>query len=149
MSASAVVRAAPEVVYGIFTDYHDLHPRVLPGHAFGALVVVEGGTGAGTVFTVELRQGPRTKLLRMRVTEPQPGRVLMESDVDSDMVTTFTVEPADGGRDSRVTITTRWTRGGVAGVVERLVAPLFMRPVFRAEIRNVETLARERAAAPA
>lgn len=150
VSASAVVRAAPEVVYRIFADYHDAHPRVLPKNAFGALVVEQGGTGAGTVFTVELRQGPRTKVLRMRVTEPQPGRVLMESDLDSDMVTTFTVEPADGGRDSRVTITTRWTRGGVAGMLERLAVPPFMRPVFRAEIRNVEQLARElSAAAPA
>ncbi len=147
VSATALVQAAPEVVYGIFTDYHDAHPRVLPRKAFGALVVERGGTGAGTVFTVELRQGPRTKLLRMEVTEPQPGRVLMEKDVDSDMVTTFTVEPADGGRDSRVTITTRWTRAGIAGLVERLVAPPLMRPVFLTEIRNVEQLARERAGA--
>lgn len=147
MSATAVVRAAPEVVYGIFRDYHDAHPRVLPKRAFGALVVERGGTGAGTAFTVELRQGPRTRLLRMEVTEPQPGRVLMEKDVDSDMVTTFTVEPADGGRDARVTITTRWTRAGLAGFLERKIAPPLMRPVFREEIRNVEQLARERAAA--
>ncbi|HST58947.1 MAG TPA: SRPBCC family protein [Longimicrobium sp.] len=147
VSATAVVQAAPEVVYGIFTDYHDAHPRVLPKRAFGALVVERGGTGAGTVFTVELRQGPRTKVLRMEVTEPQPGRVLMEKDVDSDMVTTFTVEPADGGRDARVTITTRWTRAGIAGLVERLIAPPLMRPVFLEEIRNVEQLARERAGA--
>lgn len=149
VTATAVVRAPPPVVYGIFIDYHDAHPRVLPRHAFGALVVEQGGTGAGTVFAVELRQGPRTRTLRMRVTEPQPGRVLMESDVDSDMVTTFTVEPADGGRESRVTIATRWTRGGVAGLLERLIAPPLMRPVFRAELRNVEQLARERSGAAA
>ena len=59
--------------------------------------------------------GGKVMSLRMEVTEPQPGRVLMESDVASDMVTTFTVEPSDGGRDSRVTIATRWTRGGLRG----------------------------------
>ena len=144
-SVTEVVRAAPAVVWAIFTDYHDAHPAVLPP-AFGALVVERGGRGAGTVFTVELREGPRTRKMRMQVTEPQPGRVLLESDMDSDLVTTFTVEPSDGGRDSRVTITTRWTRGGVRGVLERMVAPALMRPVFRAELRNVEKLARERAA---
>lgn len=146
-SVTEVVRAAPEVVWGIFIDYHDAHQRVLPRPAFGALVVERGGRGAGTVFTVELREGPRTRTLRMDVTEPQPGRVLMEADRDSDLVTTFTVEPSDGGRDSRVTITTRWTRGGVRGWLERLVGPPLMRPVFREELRNVERLARERAAA--
>jgi hypothetical protein len=148
-SVTEVVRAAPEVVWDIFTDYHDLHPRVLPRPAFGALVVERGGRGAGTVFTVELREGPRTRKMRMNVTEPQPGRVLMESDQDSDLVTTFTVEPSDGGRDSRVTITTRWTRGGLRGWLERTFGPALMRPVFRAELRNVEQLARERSGAAA
>lgn len=148
-SVTEVVRAAPEVVWAIFTDYHDAHPAVLPRPAFGELVVERGGTGAGTVFTIELNEGVRTRKLRMNVTEPQPGRVLMESDADSDLVTTFTVEPSDGGRDSRVTIATRWTRGGVRGLLERAFAPALMRPVFRAELRNVEKLARDRSGAAA
>ena len=145
VSVSAVVHAPADVVYAIFADYHDAHPRVLPRPPFGELVVERGGIGAGTRFRVEGRQGRKMKTLRCEVTEPHPGRVLVESDVDSDLVTTFTVDPADGGRDSRVTISTRWTRAGVQGIVERLLVPLFLRPVYRAELRNVEQLARERA----
>lgn len=148
-SVTELVRAAPHVVWDIFTDYHDAHDRVLPRPAFGKMVVERGGRGAGTVFTIELREGARTRTMRMDVTEPQPARVLMESDRDSDLVTTFTVEPSDGGRHSRVTITTRWTRGGLRGFLERMFGPPLMRPVFRAELRNVEKLARERAAAAA
>ena len=85
--------------------------------------------------------------LRCEVTEPEPGRVLVESDVASDLVTTFIVEPSDGERDSRVTISTRWTRGGVRGFVERILAPRILQPVYRQELRNVEQLARKRSGA--
>jgi hypothetical protein len=148
VSETAVLQAAPDVVYAIFTDYHDAHPRVLPRPHFGALVVEQGGTGAGTRFRVDVRQGLGMKTYRMDVTEPQPGRVLLESDVDSDLTTTFTVEPAEGVA-SRVTITTRWTRGGFQGFVERMLAARVAGPIYRQELRNVERLARERSAAPA
>lgn len=147
ISAAATVQAAPEVVYGIFADYHEAHPSVLPRPHFGALVVERGGTGAGTVFTVEMRQPGGMRTLRMEVSEPRPGRVLVETDTASDLVTTFTVEPVDGGRRARVMITTRWTRGGIRGALERLLMPPLARPIFLQEIRNVERLARDRSAA--
>jgi hypothetical protein len=147
VSETAVLRAAPEVVYAIFADYVDAHPRVLPRPPFGDLVVERGGIGAGTRFRVEGLERGKMRSLTCEVTEPQPGRVLVESDVASDLVTTFTVEPSDGGRDARVTISTRWTRGGVRGFVERMLAPRILRPVYRQELRNVEQLARERSGA--
>jgi hypothetical protein len=148
ISETAVLQAAPEAVYAIFADYHEGHPNALPRPPFGALVVERGGTGAGTRFTVTTREGLGMKTYRMDVTEPQPGRVLLESDVDSDLTTTFAVEPADGGA-ARVTITTRYTRGGVRGWLERMLLPRLAGPVFQQEMRNVERLARERSAAPA
>jgi hypothetical protein len=147
ISETAVMQAAPEVVYGIFADYHEAHPGVLPRPHFGALVVERGGTGAGTRFRVDIRQGRGRKTYRMDVTEPQPGRVLVESDLDSDLTTTFTVEPADGG--SRVTITTRFTQGGPGGWLMRTFGPRLARPIYREELRNVERLARERSPASA
>lgn len=144
---SAVVQAPAEAVYAVFADYHEGHPSVLPRPPFGRLVVEQGGAGAGTVFTVQTRQGLAMRTFRMRVTEPQPGRLLMESDVDSDLTSTFEVEPVDGGRGARVTITTRWTRGGVQGFVERLLLPRLARPIYAKEIRNAERVARERIAA--
>lgn len=146
---TAVVQAPPEVVYGIFADYMDAHPSVLPRPHFGELVVERGGRGAGTIFRVDVRQGTGRKTYRMEVSEPRPGRLLVETDLDSDLTTHFAVEPMDGGRSARVTITTRWTRGGLQGWLERLLLPALARPIYRQELRNVERLARERSAAPA
>lgn len=142
VEVSAPVRGTPEVVYGIFADYHDKHPRVLPRPHFGELVVERGGTGAGTVFRVGVLRGPR-KYLRMEVTEPEQGRVLKETDLDSDLWTTFTVNPAEGGRASIVTLHTRWTRGGVQWLMEKLLAPPLLRHIYRQELRNVDQLARQ------
>ena len=147
VSATEVLRAPPEVVFAIFADYHEAHPSVLPRPHFGALVVEHGGTGAGTRFTVQAREGLRMKTYRMEVSEPGPGRELLEQDLDSDLATRFIVEPAEGGRHARVTIRTRWTRRGVRGWVERLLVPRLAGPVFRQELRNVERLALERTAA--
>lgn len=146
VSASAPVQAPPAVVYGILADYRDGHPHILPRPHFGALVVESGGRGAGTVFTVQARQGMKMHTFRMAVTEPEPGRVLVETDQDprSDLVSTFIVDPAEGGH-SRVTITTRWTRGGVRGFLESLLLPRLAAPIYRKEIANLEALARQRA----
>jgi hypothetical protein len=146
ISASAVVQAPSATAYGILADYRDGHPHILPRPHFGALAVESGGTGAGTVFRVEAREGAGMKTYRMRVSEPEPGRVLVETDTASDLVTTFTVDPVEGGH-CRVTITTRWTRGGVQGFVERLVLPLLARPIYRQEIANLDRVARERSGA--
>ncbi|HEX8394948.1 MAG TPA: SRPBCC family protein [Longimicrobium sp.] len=148
VSVTEPVDAPAEIAYGILTDYREAHPSILPRSNFGALVVEEGGRGAGTLFTVPIKEGPRMRTLRMRASEPEPGRVLMERDVDSDLVTTFTVDPVEGGARCTVTIRTAWTRGGLRGLVEGFAAPRLMPPVFRAEIRNLEALARRMAAAP-
>lgn len=142
--------APARIAYVILTDYREAHPGILPRSNLGALVVEEGGLGAGTLFTVAIKEGPRMRTLRMRASEPEPGRVLMESDVDSDLVTTFTVDPRDGGARCEVTIRTAWTRGGLRGMIEAFAGPRLMPPVFREEIRNLEALAQRMAvAAPA
>lgn len=147
VSASAVVQAPPATVYGILADYHEGHPGILPRPPFGELVVENGGTGAGTVFRVQTRQGLAMRTYRMIVSEPEPGRLLVETDTESDLVSTFRVDPAEDGH-SRVTITTRWTRGGVQGLFERLLVPTLAAPIYRREIANLERVARERSAAP-
>ena len=145
ISASALVHAAPDVVYGILADYRDGHPHLLPRPPFGELTVESGGTGAGTVFRVQSREGFGMRTYHMTVSEPEPGRLLMESDTGSDLVSTFRVEPVDGGRQSRVTITTRYTRGGVRGWLESMLLPRLAGPIYRQEIANLDRFARERA----
>ena len=57
-------------------------------------------------------------------------------------VTTFTVEPDGDGR-STVTIATHWhAASGFGDIVDRSVKPLFMRRLYRQELRNPDEYAR-------
>ena len=106
VSASAVVKAPAEQVYGIIADYRDGHPRIIPRPPFQSLDVEEGGFGAGTVIRFQMRMLGRTQTVRAAITEPEPGRVLVETCQQEGIVTTFVVEPCDEGRHAHVTITT-------------------------------------------
>jgi hypothetical protein len=142
-SSTAMIEAPPQVVYGIIADYRNGHPRILPRKYFGELVVEEGGVGAGTLIRFEMRSFGGLQTFRARVTEPEPGRRLVETVVDPEIVTTFTVDPGPSGAgDSRVTIDTRYERGGLRGWIERLLAPAFLRTVYRAELAMLVAAAR-------
>ena len=56
---------------------------------FRNMVVVKGGRGAGTVTNFEVRAFGPTQKIRHEVFEPEPGRVLMEKDLDSTATTRF------------------------------------------------------------
>ena len=143
--ASARIHAQPARVYGIIADYRNGHPHILP-KAFRNLVVEAGGVGAGTVITFEVRAFGITRRLRATISEPQPGRVLVETNLAPDpSVTTFTVEPADYGRASDVTIETRLeAKPGILGSIERAVSSRFLRSLYREELALLEKTAREK-----
>ena len=108
------------------------HPRFLPP-AFTDLVVEQGRVGAGTVTRFRVTAGGRTRAYHMRVDQPEPGRVLTESDLDSSLVTSFTVIPTEG--HFRVAIETGWqSAGGLGGFVERLFAPRLLRSLYDDEL---------------
>ncbi len=140
VSAMAHVDAPPETIYAIIADYQDGHPRILP-RQLRNLQVVEGGIGAGTVITFEAHVLGSVQRFRGTISEPEPGRVLVETYEGSGEVTTFTVDPADGGSRSAVTITTEWTTGGIAGLVQWLLAPPVLRRVYAEELRNLASRA--------
>jgi hypothetical protein len=120
------------------------HPRFLPP-AFSDFHVEEGGVGAGTITRFKVTAGGRSRDYRMHVSEPEPGRVLTESDTSSSLRTTFTVTPE--GEASRVRITTTWEgAGGVGGFFERLFAPRVMSRLYEDELSRLDQYARERAA---
>ena len=145
-SASALIQAPPQVVYAILADYHEAHPRILPKPPFVALVVEQGGTGAGTVVRVQMRTMGRIQTFRSVVTEPEPGRVLVETN-DNGYVTTFTVEPRAEGRHAYVTFATEITgRGGVMGALELRVVSWLLRPAYVKELGQLAALAATRAA---
>jgi len=134
----AELAAPPEVVYGIIADYHEGHPSILPSRWFTDLHVEEGGRGAGTVIRLGLKMGGKAREMRAEITEPEPGRVLVERELGGrGVVTTFTVDPAGAGR-TRVTIRTTYQVPGIAGFIERLLAPALLKRVYREELALLE-----------
>ena len=135
VSAEREIAAPPERVYRAIADYRQHHPKFLPPN-FSRLHVEQGGVGAGTVISFHLNAGRRERDYRMRIAEPEPGRVLTESDTASSLVTTFTVAPS--GRGSLVRIDTRWQgAGGVGGFFERTFAPRVLQSLYADELQRL------------
>jgi hypothetical protein len=136
--ASAVVGAAAADVYRMIADYRNGHPRIIPPRYFRDLQVEEGGYGNGTVIRYDLLAFGTTRHARARVTEPEPGRVLVETDLDIGAVTTFLVEPI-GPAKSRVTIATDVpTHAGPLGWIERAVTRPLLNRAFVAELAQLD-----------
>ena len=142
VTASALAEAPAETVYAILADYRDGHPHILPRKYFTSLSVERGGVGDGTVIRFRVRAFGKTRETRAAVTEPEPGRVLVETALDEGgPVTTFVVEP-EGAR-ARVTFRTEMTsRRGLAGAVERFVASRFLKRVYALELAQLGDFAR-------
>jgi uncharacterized protein YndB with AHSA1/START domain len=139
-SAERTIDAPAGQVYGHLADMHQ-HPNFLPP-AFSDFQVEEGGVGTGTVSRFAVTAGGRTRTYRMRVTEPDPGRVLVESDANSSLVTTFNVEP-QGGK-SLVRISTSWDgASGIGGFFERTFAPRAMHRIYLDELDRLNAYARD------
>jgi len=139
-TAEREIDAPADQVYGYLADMHK-HPHFLPP-AFSDFHVEEGGVGQGTVTRFAVTAGGRTRTYRMRVSEPEPGRTLVESDANSSLVTTFNVEPR-GGR-SLVRISTSWDgAGGIGGFFERTFAPGAMRKIYLDELDRLNAYAQE------
>src|SRR5215469_825256 len=144
-SAEGLVHAPAGVVYGYLADMREHHPKFLPD-AFSNFEVESGGVGAGTVIRFTMTAGGRTRQMRSQVAEPEPGRVLTESDTNSSAVTTFTVMPA--GDNCTVRIATEWDgAGGIGGFFERTFAPRVMRGIYADELTRLDAYARQQPAA--
>jgi hypothetical protein len=113
----------------------DAHPKILPPSFFVGLSVQEGGYGAGTIVMVEGRFAGRIRAIRGIVTEPEPGRRLVESYPDERMVTSFLVDPEPGENACRVTISTVLPkRGGPVGWIERAIVRRLLGRVYGEEL---------------
>ena len=134
--ATRTIEAAPERVYAVFSDYEQAHPAILPKPYFDELVIEEGGQGAGTVLRLRMKALGVENNYRLTVSEPEPGRRLVEADPDAGVQTTFLVEPRNGGRRSQVTITIDTKASpGLMGQVERLIVPPYTRRILRKELQ--------------
>ena len=145
-SASALIQAPAQDVYSIIADYHHGHPQILPKPPFVSLEVEAGGTGAGTVIRVAMRVLGRLQTFGAVISEPEPGRVLVETN-DTGYVTTFTVEPRTEGQQAYVTIATEMTKSaGLLGMLERWFVAWLLRPVYVKELGQLATVAAKRSA---
>jgi hypothetical protein len=138
ISVSARVPAAAARVYAVIADYRNGHPHILPDR-FTGLTVERGGYGAGTLIRFGLRFAGRVQMARAEVTEPEPGRVLVETIVEGNpAVTTFTVRPSDEGQACEVTISTEIpARPGLRGAIERFLSTRLLRPVYEEELKRL------------
>jgi hypothetical protein len=146
ISAAALIPAPPQQVYGIIADYRDGHPHILPKPHFVSLTVEQGGVGAGTVIRFQMRLMGRLQTFRATITEPEPGRVLVETDIQTGAVTTFTVEPRADAQQAAVTImTTTPVRAGLLGRLEAWLATRLLRPIYVKELAQLADVAAQRA----
>jgi hypothetical protein len=138
VQASAEIGAPAAGVYRLIADYHHGHTRIVPPKYFSDLRVESGsGWGAGTVITYRMRALGSTTHARAAVTEPEPGRVLVETDEQNHTVTTFVVDPLGVAR-SRLTISTALpTHSGIRGWLERSFIRSYLRKVYAAELALV------------
>lgn len=148
VSASMVVEAPAEMVYAIVADYREGHPQILPRKYFTALEVERGGRGEGTVIRFRMRLLGRERNFRAAITEPEPGRVLAETNLDDGgAVTSFVVDPYERGRHSRVTIITELrSAAGLYGLAERFLTTTLLRRIYTLELKLLAALAERRPA---
>lgn len=136
ITQAAVIDAPPKDVYAVLVDYRVAHPAILPKPYFKELTLEAGGHGAGTVFRLEMEVFGTKANYHMVVSEPAPGRLLVESDIETGAVSSFTVEPLDDGQRTLVTIASEFVKSpGLHGVLEQLVNPPITRRIYREELQ--------------
>jgi polyketide cyclase/dehydrase/lipid transport protein len=145
VEASAVIDAPPASVHAIIADYKGSHPAILPKQ-FTSLIVEQGGHGAGTTVSVEMKVWGQTIRFRQVVTEPEPGHTIVETNPETGQYTTFIFDPVDAGRQTRLTISSEFpTKPGFAGWLEKTTQPMVIRPMYEQELRNIAEYARHNA----
>lgn len=139
IAAEMTIEAPPTTVYSYLANLEH-HRQFLPP-AFSDFEIESGGVGASSVASFKVAAGGRERTYHMTVAEPEPGRVITESDSGSSLVTTFTVSPQ--GSVSRVRISTSWDGAkGIGGFFERLFAPRAMKKIYLDELERLNDYAR-------
>jgi hypothetical protein len=146
VKASAILSARSEDVYTTIADYRHGHPNILPD-SFYDLQVEQGGYGEGTIIRFKMKVLGLEQTLHQIVSEPEPGRVLVEQDIQSvqNIITTFRVRPVENDQKSHVEIDTKMnTSPGLAGVVERIIVPIINPRIYAKELKLLEAVAQKK-----
>jgi Polyketide cyclase / dehydrase and lipid transport len=127
--AAAHIHVPAEKVAAALADYKTVRPQILPSQ-YSDYQLLSGGEGAGTVVHWNFAATKkRVRDCKITVSVPEDG-VLVETDENSSMVTTYTVVSSDDGHAS-VVIETVWNgAGGIGGFFERTFAPRGLLKVY-------------------
>jgi uncharacterized protein YndB with AHSA1/START domain len=138
ITAERILAAPAADVYRAIADYRNHHrPEGFLPPAFTFLDVLEGGVGAGTRIRFGVKLGWMRSSTDATISEPEPGRVLVET---ADAVTsTFTVDPVPGGTHVRIHSVFRLR--GVLGTLAGRSMPDRLRPVYEEELTRLEAYA--------
>jgi hypothetical protein len=144
LSASKLISSPAQRIYGLIADYRNGHPRILPKPYFVSLSVEQGGYGAGTVINFQMQLMGRIQSFHSTITEPDPGHILVETDMNTGAVTTFTVEPRLEGQEAFVTITTTTNvPDGIVGKIQGWLTSQLLRPIYLKELDQLAAVAKE------
>lgn len=148
VKASRIIDAPPADVYAVIRDYNVGHQAILPRPPFEEMIVEKGGVGAGTVLRLRLKVYGQVYHYHQAVSEPEPGRVILEEDLNSTQRTRFIFEPVDGGRKTNITIHSEYPPApGIAGFFQRYMIPAVTRPVYHRELNLLADYLRDQAQA--
>jgi Polyketide cyclase / dehydrase and lipid transport len=124
-----------QVAYHCLADYREHHrPEGFLPSAFSAFEVHRGGVGDGTEASWAVELGGRTRRMSAEITEPEPGRRLVET--DDGVVTTFTVAPSGGG--CVVRFDTVFDEPGLGGILLRLLIGRMLGPLHADELERLD-----------
>jgi uncharacterized protein YndB with AHSA1/START domain len=133
-SAERAIPASASRVYAVIRDIRG-RPQWVPSD-YSNFAIQQGGEGEGTVYTYHLKTGTRERDYRMRVEEPEPGKVLEEIDQDSSLRTRWTV--TSQGNKALVRIETAWQgAGGIGGFFERTFAPRVLSGMYQTMLERL------------
>jgi hypothetical protein len=131
VSATKVIDSPADLIYKIIADYRNEHSRILPKQYFQSLEVEEGGVGEGTIIRFQMRIPGKTQSFRALITEPEPGCILLETDLNSNTSTTFTIMSLGNENKAKVTIMSMLKN---RGFIEGFLAQLFLKNIYRQEL---------------
>jgi len=144
LSASKLIYSQAHTVYDLIADYRSGHPRILPRTYFVSLEVEQGGYGAGTMINFQMKLMGRIQSFHSTITEPEPGHILVETDMNTGAVTTFTVDPRVNGQEAFVTITTTTdVPNGIIGKIQGWLTTQLLRPIYLKELDQLAAVAKE------
>ena len=153
LSISRIIDAPASKILEILRDYKNQHYKILPTFNYKSYVVEEGGFGAGTVLSYQMRvrgvgylfmskwkkfistvsEVEGMGFLQETMTKPKANKVFW--------VKTYLIESLSEEQTSRVTILTKIaTDNGLWGSLQRLNAELLYTPIFKEELEVLDKL---------